>query len=102
VYDAKRRCARLAREIWNDVELATRLDHEAAELSERFDEAFWLPERGVYALAARRLEATVDSSRRTSVICSGAASSRRRRLPAPRLLVGERLSRLGRADDGRR
>src|SRR5262249_9922679 len=32
VYDAKVRCARLAREIWNDPELAARLEREAAEL----------------------------------------------------------------------
>src|SRR6185295_18274565 len=52
VYDAKRRLAELAREVWRDRELATRLDKEADELQKRFDEAFWVGERGgFYALA---------------------------------------------------
>src|SRR5437763_3704875 len=52
VYDAKRRVAELAREVWRDRELAARLDKEAEELRRRFDEAFWVEERGgFYALA---------------------------------------------------
>ncbi len=51
VYDAKRRCARLAREIWNDPALAQRLDAEAAELRRRFNQDFWVPERQFFALA---------------------------------------------------
>jgi glycogen debranching enzyme len=51
VYDAKIRCARLAREIWGDPALAARLTGEAEELKRRFNEDFWLPDRGYYALA---------------------------------------------------
>ena len=51
VYDAKRRCARLAREIWNDEELAGRLEQEAAELKERFNRDFWVAELECFALA---------------------------------------------------
>ena len=52
VYDAKRRMAEIAREVWRDRDLGDRLDREAAELRERFDEAFWCDERGgFYALA---------------------------------------------------
>ena len=52
VYDAKRRTAELAREVWRERELAERLEREAAELRARFDEAFWCEERGGhYALA---------------------------------------------------
>src|SRR5204863_9041752 len=62
VYDAKRRVAELAREVWRDRELAARLDKEADELRERFDEAFWVEGRGgFYALALDRDKQQVDS-----------------------------------------
>jgi glycogen debranching enzyme len=48
VYDAKRRTAELAREVWRDRELAERLEREAIELRDRFNEAFWTDERGGY------------------------------------------------------
>jgi glycogen debranching enzyme len=51
VYDAKVRCARLARRYWGDPMLAERLEHEAAELKRRFNQDFWLADRGYYALA---------------------------------------------------
>jgi glycogen debranching enzyme len=50
-YDARLRFARLAREFWGDPALADRLEHDARTLRRRFDEAFWLPDRGFYALA---------------------------------------------------
>ncbi len=50
-YDARRRTARLAREVWHDQALAVRLETEADELQRRFDADFWLPERDWYALA---------------------------------------------------
>jgi len=52
VYDAKRRLAELAREVWRDRELATRLDAEADELARRFDEQFWTDKRGGYYVLA--------------------------------------------------
>ena len=62
VYDAKRRTAELAREVWRDRELADRLDREAAELSERFNEAFWTDKRGgYYVLALDGEKRQVDS-----------------------------------------
>ena len=53
VYDAKRRLAELARDVWGDEELAGRLESDAAELRQRFDEAFWCerPSGWTYALA---------------------------------------------------
>ena len=53
VYDAKRRLAELARDVWGDEALATRLESEAAELRQRFDRAFWCERPGgwTYALA---------------------------------------------------
>ncbi|MBA3366885.1 MAG: amylo-alpha-1,6-glucosidase [Actinobacteria bacterium] len=62
VYDAKRRLAELAREVWRDRELSERLDGDADRLFERFNEAFWCDARGgFYALALDREGAKVDS-----------------------------------------
>ena len=62
VYDAKRRMAEIAREVWRDRALADRLDEEATELKRRFDEAFWVPDRGgFYALALDKHKQPVDS-----------------------------------------
>jgi glycogen debranching enzyme len=48
VYDAKCRVARLARTLFNDVALATRLEREADGLRTRFNRDFWSGERGGY------------------------------------------------------
>jgi len=62
VYDAKLRCAELARAVWRDRELAEKLEREAAELALRFDEAFWIEERGgYYALGLDRDKRPIDS-----------------------------------------
>ena len=61
VYDAKRGCARLAREVWDDELLAERLECEAATLAHRFNRDFWLAERGFYALALDGDKRPVDS-----------------------------------------
>jgi glycogen debranching enzyme len=61
VYDAKLRCARLAREHWDDPELAERLERAAAELRERFNRDFWLEARDCYALALDGEKRPVDS-----------------------------------------
>jgi len=58
-YDAKRRAAELAREVWGEPGLAERLEAEAGELQRRFDEAYWTGEH--YALALDREGARVDS-----------------------------------------
>ncbi|MEV4809387.1 amylo-alpha-1,6-glucosidase [Micromonospora avicenniae] len=50
-YDAKVRGARLARKFWNDPEYADRLEREAAQLKERFNRDFWIPEKEYFALA---------------------------------------------------
>jgi glycogen debranching enzyme len=62
VYDAKRRCAELARQVWRDRELGDRLEREAHELRDRFNAAFWVEERGgYYALALDAEKNKVDS-----------------------------------------
>ena len=62
VYDAKRRMAELAREVWRDPALSDRLESEADQLRTRFDEAYWVEERGgYYALALDAEKNRVDS-----------------------------------------
>jgi glycogen debranching enzyme len=61
VYDARMRCARLARTFWNDPELATRLESQAAELKRRFNKDFWLADREFFALAIDGDGRKVDS-----------------------------------------
>ena len=61
VYDARVRCARLAREIWNDAALANELEEQAAALKRRFNEDYWLPDRGYFALALDGDKRQVDA-----------------------------------------
>jgi glycogen debranching enzyme len=61
VYDAKRRTARLAREVWQDPELSARLDKEAEDLQRRFNRDYWIPDRGYFALAIDGKGRQVDS-----------------------------------------
>ena len=61
VYDAKLRMAELARCVWRDEATAVRLEGEAATLRERFDAAFWLPERGWYALGLDADKRPIDA-----------------------------------------
>lgn len=60
-YDAKRRTARLAREVWKDSVWASELDRQAAELKRRFNEDFWLDDRKFFALALDGAKRKVDS-----------------------------------------
>jgi glycogen debranching enzyme len=60
-YDAKVRCARLAREIWKDEALAVKLETEAAELKRRFNHDYWIPDRQFFALALDGHKRKVDS-----------------------------------------
>ena len=62
VYAAKRGLAEMAREVWRERALADRLEREADELRRRFDERYWIDERGgFYALALDGEKAAVDS-----------------------------------------
>jgi glycogen debranching enzyme len=60
-YDAKIRCARLARELWEDEELAVKLEKQAAELKRRFNQDFWIPDRQFFAVALDGYKEKVDS-----------------------------------------
>jgi glycogen debranching enzyme len=62
VYDAKRGLAEIAREVWRERGLAERLESEAEELRAKFDEAFWVDDRGgFFALALDGEKQQVDS-----------------------------------------
>jgi glycogen debranching enzyme len=60
-YDAKVRCARLAREVWHDPELASWLEQSAAAFKARFNRDYWVGDRGCYALAIDGDHRAVDS-----------------------------------------
>ena len=62
VFDAKRRIAEMARDVWRDRALADRLESDAEQLKQRFDKAFWCEDRGgFYALALDGDKKRVDS-----------------------------------------
>ena len=89
VYDAKRGLAEIARKAWRDSDLADRLEQEADELRSRFDEAFWVPERGgFYALALDGEKRRVDSrcSNMGHLLWSGIVAPERVRVVADQLL----------------
>jgi glycogen debranching enzyme len=62
VYDAKRGMAEIAREVWRERGLADQLEAEAEELRAKFDEAFWIDDRGgFFALALDGEKKQVDA-----------------------------------------
>ena len=63
VYDAKRRMAELARNVWRDRELAERLDRDADELHRKINQLFWTEKNGgYYVLALDREKPQVDAA----------------------------------------
>jgi len=98
VYDAKVRLAEIARAVWHDSELADRLEREAAELRVRFDEAYWVEQRGgFYALALDGDKRPVDSlcSNLGHLLWSGIVPPERVETIANRLLSDELWSGWG-------
>jgi glycogen debranching enzyme len=98
VYDAKLRIAQLARAAWHDGALADRLEAEAVELRQRFDDAFWVEERGgFYALALDGEKRRVDSlcSNIGHLLWSGIVPPERVQPLAERLLAEELWSGWG-------
>ncbi|MTK00626.1 glycogen debranching N-terminal domain-containing protein [Micromonospora sp. CP22] len=96
-YDAKMRGARLARQYWNDPVYADRLEREAAELKERFNRDFWLPDKGYYALALDSDGSQVDalSSNIGHLLWSGIVDESRARQVADHLLGPQLFSGWG-------
>ncbi|WCB92472.1 hypothetical protein DSM104299_01168 [Baekduia alba] len=97
VYDARRRCARLAREVWGDAPLARRLDEQADVLRARVRRDFWMPERGCHALALDGDKRQVDglSSNIGHLLWSGLPNAEESAAIAGRLLGEELFSGWG-------
>ncbi|MGZ3697248.1 MAG: amylo-alpha-1,6-glucosidase [Bdellovibrionota bacterium] len=95
VYDAKKRCARLAREVWYDPELAQELEAQARDLKVRFNRDFWVKKGGYFALALDGQKRQVDalSSNIGHLLWSGIADEEKarscvRHLMSPELFSG--------------
>ena len=91
-YDAKRRGARLAREIWKDAALAEQLEQEAAELKRRFNRDFWVEDGEYFALALDPEGRQVDAltSNNGHLLWSGIVDKSKAKAVAGHLL-GSRL-----------
>jgi glycogen debranching enzyme len=94
-YDARLRLARLAREVWNDPELAGRLECDAATLKERFNRDYWSQSRGHYALALDGTKRQVDAMTSNAgqllwsgIVDEGRATGLVERLLAPDMASG--------------
>ena len=94
-YDAKRRGARLAREIWKDPAFADELERQAADLKRRFNRDFWVADGEYFALALDPDGNQVDSLTSnighllwSGIVDKAKAGSVARHLTGPRLFCG--------------
>jgi glycogen debranching enzyme len=96
-YDARLRMARLAREVWDDPQLAGRLEGDAATLRERFNRDYWIEARGHYALALDGEKRQVDamSSNVGHLLWSGIVPNDRAAVLAKRLMSPEMFTGWG-------
>jgi glycogen debranching enzyme len=96
-YDARRRLARLAREVWGDAALAEGLERDAAALAERFQRDFWSERRGHYVLALDRGKRQVDAmtSNADQLLWSGIVAEDRAAGLVGRLLAPDMASGWG-------
>jgi len=96
-YDAKMRGARLARTVWNDPAYADRLEREAADLKRRFNQDFWIEDKGYYALALDSDGIQVDAlaSNNGHLLWSGIVDDARASAVAAHLLGPELFSGWG-------
>ena len=96
-YDARVRMARLAREVWEDPQLADRLERDATALRDRFNRDYWIEARGQYALALDGEKRQVDamSSNVGHLLWSGIVPNDRAALMAKRLMSPEMFTGWG-------
>jgi len=96
-YDARVRMARLARDVWDDPQLAGRLESAALELRERFNRDYWIEARGQYALALDGEKRQVDamSSNVGHLLWSGIVPEDRAALMVTRLMSPEMFTGWG-------
>jgi glycogen debranching enzyme len=98
-YDARLRCAQLAREVWEDPSLADRLEAEAADLRSRFNDDFFIETAsgGRFALGLDRDGRQIDSlcSNIGHLLWSGIVADERVDQTADQLLSPELFSGWG-------
>lgn len=96
VYQAKTRLAPIFRTLGRS-EAADRLEREAAELKERFEQAFWMEDEQYYAIALDRDKRQVQSvtSNTGHILMSGIASPERARAVASRLVADDMFGGYG-------
>ena len=106
-YDAKVRTARLAREVWKDTKLATRLEAEAQKLKERFNKDFYVPDRKFFALALDGKKRKVDSLSSnighllwSGIVDEDKAEDVARHLMGPELFSGWGVRTMGKKETG--
>jgi glycogen debranching enzyme len=94
-YDAKRRGARLARDVWDDSGFADALERQAADLKRRFNRDFWVADGEYFALALDPDGNQVDSLTSnighllwSGVVDDAKAPAIARHLVGPRLFSG--------------
>lgn len=96
-YDARRRMARLCREVWDDAPLAARLDAEGDLLRDRFNVDYWSARRDHYVLALDARKTQVDSmtSNVGHLLWSGIVADERAHGVATRLLAPDMFTGWG-------
>lgn len=98
VYDAKRRVARMAKALFGNDGLSTRIDHEADELYTRFNRDFWSDERGgFYVVGLDGDKRRIDSmtSNMGHLLWSGIVPPERARIVAGHLMSDKMFSGWG-------
>jgi glycogen debranching enzyme len=98
VYDAKVRVAELARRLRDDVSLSERLEREAEELYDRFNQDFWSEDRGGYYVVGldgdkRRIDSLTSNI--GHLLWSGIVPEERARLVAGQLMSDTMFSGWG-------
>jgi glycogen debranching enzyme len=90
VYAAKLAASRMA-SVLGDSERCKRLELEAEQLQRRFNDAFWIPELGVYALAldGRKNPCQVRSSNAGHCLFTGIATTERAEVLAKQLFTSD-------------
>jgi len=106
-YDARVRTARLAREVWDDPQLAGRLEGDAATLRERFNRDFWIEPLGRYALALDGEKRQVDAMTSnvghllwSGIVPDDRAATLVKRLMAPEMFTGWGVRTMSASDAG--
>jgi glycogen debranching enzyme len=96
-YDARVRTARLAREVWDDITLADRLERDAAALRARFNRDYWIESGGYYAIALDGQKRQVDamSSNVGHLLWSGIVPKEREAIIVERLMSSDMFTGWG-------